>query len=59
MTDTALTETRALIRDATEAHEANHHGTAFWAPAALAGLNALISIAGSLNAINQHMNRKG
>jgi hypothetical protein len=59
MTETDLTETRALIRDATEAHEANHHGASFWAPAALAGLNALISIAGSLNAINQNMSRKG
>lgn len=54
----ALTEARALIRDATEAHEANRHGATFWVPATLAGLNTLMSIAGSLAAINQSINRK-
>lgn len=56
MTD-ALTEARALVRDATEAHEANRHGI-FWTSATLAGLNTLMSIAGSLAAINQNLNRR-
>lgn len=56
MTD-ALTEARVLIRDATEAHEANKHAV-FWTSATLAGLNTLMSIAGSLAAINQNLNRK-